>query len=232
MDKTINVMLVEDHPEYRDVIDLALKDEADIELINQVGSSERALRILQDGPRSKMPDLILLDLNLPGKSGLDSLPIFRSIRPNIKIIVLSQSNKEADVVRAIQLGASGYLLKSSTVEQILDAIRTVAGGGAVLDSSIAKFILNTLQTKVPRDEIEDALSDRELEILSLLGEGLVKKEIALKLQISISTVATYIRRIYEKLDVQNAPAAITQAYRAGILPHQPSADPDDEQSVP
>ncbi|TWU46928.1 response regulator [Rubripirellula reticaptiva] len=226
MSKTINVMLVEDHPEYRDVIDLALKDEADIELINQVGSSERALRILQDRSQTTMPDLILLDLNLPGKSGLESLPTFRSISPSLKIIVLTQSNKEADVVRAIQLGASGYLLKSSTVDQILDAIRTVGNGGAVLGSGIAKYILNTLQTILPRDKLEDALSQRELEILALLGEGLVKKEIAYKLKISISTVATYIRRIYEKLDVQNAPAAITQAYRAGILPHEPNADSD------
>lgn len=217
-------MLVEDHPEYRDVIELALKEEVDIELTNQVGSSERALRILKDRTQKVMLDVILLDLNLPGRSGIDSLPLFRSASPSVKIIVLTQSSSEADVVRAIQLGASGYLLKSSTVEQIHDAIRTVASGGVVLGGGIAKYILNTLHTWLPRDEVEDSLSQRELEILNLLGEGLVKKEIAQKLEISISTVATYIRRIYEKLNVQNAPAAITQAYRAGILPHDPNND--------
>lgn len=230
MEKTIKVMLVEDHPEYREVIDLALKDEPDIELTNQVGSSERAFRILQDRSQQTKPDLILLDLNLPGSSGLESLPTFRSTCPAAKIIVLTQSDKEADVVSAIQLGASGYLLKSSTVEQILDAIRTVNDGGAILGSGIAKYILNTLQASLPREEVEDALSHRELEILALLGEGLVKKEIAHKLQISVSTVATYIRRIYEKLDVQNAPAAITQAYRAGILPHDPKVDRPNSQA--
>lgn len=228
MENVTKVMLVEDHPEYRDVIGLALMEEPDIELIHQVGSSERALYILQDHSQQSVPDLILLDLNLPGKSGLDSIGLLFAACPDIQIIVLSQSNKEADVVRAIQLGASGYLLKSSTIEQILDAIRTVGSGGAVLGSGIAKYIMNTLQATLPRDELEDALSHRELEILALLGEGLVKKEIANKLDISVSTVATYIRRIYEKLNVQNAPAAISQAYRAGILPHAPEAEPGDD----
>jgi len=138
MDKTIKVMVVEDHPEYREVVALALNEEPDIELIYQVGSSERGLRILQDRSQRMMPDLILLDLNLPGKSGLESLPSFRSTCPDAKIIVLTQSDKEADVVNAIQLGVAGYLLKSSTVEQILDAIRTVGDGGAILGSGIAK----------------------------------------------------------------------------------------------
>ncbi|TWU39961.1 Transcriptional regulatory protein LiaR [Novipirellula aureliae] len=218
MDKLIRVMLVEDHPEYREVIDLALRDEVDIQLVSQVGSSERALRILQDRSDFVVPDLVLLDLNLPGKSGLETLPQFRRTCPGLKVIVLSQSNDESDVLRAIQLGASGYLLKSSTVDQIVDAIRTVATGGALLGSGIAKFILSSLQARLPNEELDDALSQREMEILTLLGEGCVKKEIARDLEISVSTVATYIRRIYDKLDVQNAPAAIAKAYRAGIFP--------------
>ena len=219
MIKKTKVMLVEDHPEYRDVIDLALKDEPDIELISQVGSSERALQILQNPLDDNLPDLILLDLNLPGKSGLEALPLLRSCCPNAKVVVLTQSNNESDVLQAVQAGATGYLLKSSTVNQIVEAIRTVAEGGALLGSGVAKYILTTLQSRLPTDELHDALSERELEILNLLGEGHLKKEIASQLGISITTVATYIRRIYYKLDVQNAPAAINKAYRAGILPH-------------
>ena len=218
METTIKVMMVEDHPEYRDVIELALKAESDIELTNQFGSAERALRMLEDPSQQLAPDLILLDLNLPGRSGLESLPMFRTTCPDAKVVVLTQSDKQSDVVRAIQLGASGYLLKSSTVNQILDTIRTVSSDGVVLGRGIAKYILDTLQARMPRDEVAETLSIRELEILTLLGEGLVKKEIAQSLKIGTSTVATYIRRIYEKLNVQNAPAAITQAYRAGILP--------------
>ena len=224
MNKKIKVMLVEDHPEYRDVIDLALKDEPDIDLISQVGSAERALQILQNRLDDTVPDVILLDLNLPGKSGLDALHSLRASCPGTKVIVLTQSDSESDVLRAVQSGASGYLLKSSTVSQIGEAIRTVAEGGALLGSGVAKYILGTLQSRSASIQIQSDLSHRELEILSLLGEGQLKKEIAGQLGISVSTVATYIRRIYEKLDVQNAPAAITQAYRAGILPHDPADD--------
>ena len=218
MNKTIKVMLVEDHPEYRDVIDLALKDEPEIQLVSQVGSSERALQILQNRQNDNVPDLILLDLNLPGKSGIESLPLLQSSCKDAKFIVLTQSDNESDVLRATQAGASGYLLKSSTVAQIVEAIRTVADGGALLGRGVAKYILQNLQSRLSSVGLRDSLSQREMEILSLLGEGKLKKEIAQQLNISASTVATYIRRIYEKLNVQNAPAAINQAYRAGILP--------------
>lgn len=218
MQAITRIMLVEDHPEYREVIQLALADQPDLELTHQLGSAERALRVLEDRSSSDVPDLILLDLNLPGISGLEALPSLRSLVPETKIIILTQSDNEADVLRAIGQGAVGYLLKSSTVQQIIDAIRTVAGGGATLDSGVAKFILSRLQTALPREELEHALSPRELEILTLLGQGLLKKEVAKRLGISVTSVATYIRRIYEKLDVQNAPAAIARAYRAGILP--------------
>lgn len=220
MQSVTRVMLVEDHPEYREVIQLALEDEPGIELTDQVGSSERAISVLQHREQSALPDIVLLDLNLPGISGLDVLPKLREILPDGKVIVLTQSGNEADVMMAIQLGASGYLLKSSTVTQIVDAIRTVAGGGATLDSGVAKFVLSRLQalTQSQPDEILKALSQRELEILKLLSEGFVKKEVARQLDISVSSVATYIRRIYEKLDVQNAPAAVSKAYRLGIFP--------------
>ncbi|MFG0289440.1 MAG: response regulator [Rhodopirellula sp. JB044] len=220
MQSVTRVMLVEDHPEYREVIQLALEDEPGIELTDQVGSSERAISVLQHREQSALPDIVLLDLNLPGISGLDVLPKLREILPDGKVIVLTQSGNEADVLMAIQLGASGYLLKSSTVTQIVDAIRTVAAGGATHDSGVAKFVLSRLQalTQSQPDEILKALSQRELEILKLLGEGFVKKEVARQLDISVSSVATYIRRIYEKLDVQNAPAAVSKAYRLGIFP--------------
>ena len=214
-------MLVEDHPEYREVIELALLDQPDMQLISQVGSAERALQILQNQLDDNVPDLVLLDLNLPGTSGLEALPLLRSCCPKASVIILTQSDDESDVLRAIQLGATGYLLKSSTVNQIVEAIRTVAQGGALLGSGVAKHILQTLKLRIPLEELQDALSQRELEILTLLGEGHLKKEIASQLGISVATVATYIRRIYEKLDVQNAPAAISKAYRAGILPHDP-----------
>lgn len=218
MKRKIRVMLVEDNPEYRAVISLALEGEPGIELTSQFGTAEIALRSLQDRSLRKEPDLVLLDLRLPGMDGLDALPFFRSSVPDAKIIVLTQSDHEQDVLRAIVQGASGYLLKSSTLNQITDGIRTVMAGGATLDAGIAKFIMNTLQTRLPKGTIENVLSERELEILSLLGEGLVKKEIADRLGIGYATVDSHVGHIYEKLDVRNAPAAISKAYRLGLFP--------------
>lgn len=217
MSSPIRVMLVEDNPEYRQVIDLALEDETDIELISQFGTSEIALRSLQDMSTRKIPDLVLLDLRLPGMDGLDSLPYFRTALPDAKIMILTQSDDEADVLRAISRGASGYLLKSSTLAQITEGIRSTMAGGASLDSGIARFILETLKTNLPKGKINHLLTPRELEILTLLGDGLVKKEIGEKLNISYTTVDTHVAHIYEKLEVRNAPSAINKAHRLGLF---------------
>lgn len=209
------IMLIEDHPKYRTVIDMAMKNEKDMFIGSMFGAAEVALRNIQDGKNN--PDLILLDLNLPGISGLEAVPLIRSLIPDTKIIILTQSNQEADVLTAIQQGAHGYLLKKSTVSQIKEAVRTVMSGGASLDGSVAHYILNQLQKKLIKTQDDKSLSDRELQILTLLSEGLVKKEISGRLDISYGSVATYIRRIYEKLNVLNAAQAVGKAHRLGLL---------------
>jgi DNA-binding NarL/FixJ family response regulator len=218
MKRKIRVMMVEDHPDYREGVSLALETETDIELFNTFGTAERALRSLQDMRERKEPDVVLLDLNLPGISGLEALPFFRSAIPDARILVLTQSDREADVFEAIRRGASGYLLKSASLDKITDSIRTVMAGGASLDPNVASYILGLMQKSPPKSKIRVTLSDRETEVLVLLGEGLLKKEISDRLKISEPTVATHVRHIYEKLEVQNAPAAINKAYQAGILP--------------
>ncbi|MDF7799085.1 response regulator transcription factor [Pontiellaceae bacterium B1224] len=214
----INVMLVEDSPEYRDVIEIAINKETNMVLSGTFGAAEVALRSLQDPVQSTKPDIILLDLNLPGMSGLDAIPWIGKYAPAAKIIILTQSNREADVLQAISQGASGYLLKSSTVKQIKEGIRSIMNGNALLDGGVARYITDAIKTKSAKVPLEKPLSEREMEILTLLGDGLVKKEIANRLDISFGTVATHIRHIYEKLHVENAPAAISKAYKSGILP--------------
>jgi len=218
MKDKIRVMLVEDHAGYREVITRALKRERNITLTSQFGTAEIALRSLQDQETRQVPDLILLDLNLPGMSGLDALPRFLGILPDVKIMILTQSDSEADVMQAIYRGAAGYLLKSSTATQIRQGIQTVMDGGAPLDPSVATFILNTLKTQAHKPTTEHILTERETEILTLLAEGLVKKEIATRLGISSHTVITHVSHIYEKLQATNAPSAVTKAFQKGILP--------------
>jgi DNA-binding NarL/FixJ family response regulator len=218
MKKIIRVMMIEDHPDYREGIKLALETETDIELISTFGTADRALRSLNTLKERKVPDIILLDLNLPGISGLEAIPWFHKSIPSAKIIILTQSDCEADVLEAIRGGAAGYLLKSASLDKITDSIRTVMGGGASLDPNVANYILGLMQKKPAKSSINVPLSERETEVIVLLGEGLLKKEICGRLKISAPTVATHVRHIYEKLEVQNAPAAISKAYRAGILP--------------
>lgn len=216
MKKTIQIMLVEDNREYRDVIDLALSRDEDLELMCEFVTAEIALRSVQ-GNAPKLPDVVLLDLRLPGMGGLEALPHFVQSMPNAKVVILSQSDNEADVLKAISLGAAGYLLKSSTITEIKDGIRLVSKGGASLDPSIAKLVLNTLKAKLPQEELQAALSEREQEVLVLLSEGLLKKEICEQLGIGYATVDTHVRHIYEKLNVRNAPAAVTKAFRLGLF---------------
>jgi len=217
MPQPTQVSVIEDNPEYRGIVTLAIESAPDLVLHSQFGTAEIALRTFaQEG--AVKPDLILLDIRLPGIDGLEAIADFRERLPETKIIVLTQSDQEKDVLKAISRGASGYLLKSATLEELIDGIRVVVAGGATLDAGVAKFILTTLQTSLPGKQEVGPLSAREMEVLTLLAQGLVKKEIAKKLEIGYSTVDTHVSRIYDKLNVSNAPSAVDKAHRLNLFP--------------
>ncbi|NDV62067.1 response regulator transcription factor [Puniceicoccales bacterium CK1056] len=216
MKSSINVMLIEDNLEYRDVISMALNKTSGIVLVNQYSNAEIAIRRLEEG-NTELPDIILLDLSLPGMNGINAIPHLKQIVPETKIVMLTQSDKEADVLKAIAIGASGYLLKTAALTDIIGSIRSVQQGGATIDPGVARYLLENLKDRLPEINIEMDLSKRETEILSLLSKGFVKKEIADKLSIGYTTVDTHVRHIYEKLHVSNAPAAVSKAYKLGIF---------------
>lgn len=218
--KKIDVMLVEDHPEYRESVELVLGTTKEIVLAHQFGTADQCLHVLEHNTPDPLPDVILLDLNLPGLKGIDALPLIKQHCPESPIVVLTQSDCEADVLAAISAGASGYLLKASTGDQLIQGIRSALEGETPIDPKVARFILNTLRGKPKATDAEGALSERELEVLGLLGDGLAKKEIANQLEISTHTVDNYMRRIYEKFLVPNAAAAISKAYKIGLFPHK------------
>ena len=217
MKQSIHIILIEDNPSYREVIGFTLADEPDLKLVASYGAAEAALTALEN--ESNHPDLILLDIHLPGMSGVECIPLLRERCPNTRIIMLTQSNNEADVVQAIQLGAEGYLLKSSSIEEIIRGIQSVNAGEAFLDHGVAKFIVKAMHSR-QANQILIKLSAREKEILILLGEGFLKKQIADQLGIGFHTVGDHVKSIYHKLNVPNAPAAISKAYRSGILDRQ------------
>ena len=217
METPTKILLIEDNPEYRKSLDMAFHRDPRFELTHATGTAERALDLLCDMRPEDKPNLILLDLNLPGMSGVQAITTLLQLAPTAKILVLSQSEKESHVVTAIASGASGYIVKTSSIQDITTAIQSVIEGGAPLDAKVAKYILKTLQA-IPRSGKDtETLSAREVEILTLLAAGLGKKQIGEKLGISEFTVASHIRNLYTKLHVLNAPAAVSQAYRRGIL---------------
>lgn len=215
MKKPLNIVVIEDNTSYREVIRLAIERDEDLLMGAEFGTAEIALRELKES--SDPPDLILLDLNLPGMSGVEAMPYFLEFIANVKVLVLSQSNAEQDILRSISLGASGYILKSTGVQEIRRAIKDVCAGGAILDPSVAKYLVGLIHSNRKKAEAKNPLTDRELMVIKLLSEGCLKKEISEQLKISYSTVDTHVRHIYDKLDARNAPAAVTIAHRIGIL---------------
>lgn len=216
-------MVVEDSLSYREVVSLAIAEQPDMELTHAYGTAEIALRTLRGLPEHDQPTILLLDLRLPDTCGIDAIPLIHQAAPVTKILVLSQSDAPEDILRAIEAGVSGYLLKTAPLHTIADGIRTVSAGGGSLDATVARLVLDSFQNgRRPKDVI---LSEREHEVLSLLADGLVKKEISSHLGIGYSTVDTHVSHIYAKLNVSNAPAAISRAYRLGILPVRPGDSP-------
>lgn len=162
------------------------------------------------------PSIILLDIGLPGMSGIEAIPILKSISPSAKIIMLTIQDDNESIFKAICNGASGYLLKDSSSDKIINAVKEVLNGGAPMNSSIAFKVLEMFKKFVPEKK-DYNLSIREVEILQLLVEGLPKKIIADKLSISYHTVDSHLRKIYEKLKVHSASSAVAKALKENLI---------------
>lgn len=217
MKRPINVLLIEDNPDYRNTLKLGLETSKKVVVVGEFGVAERALRFLATPGKTTTPDIILLDLNLPGMPGIDSIKYLYEVCPAVRILILTQSESEQDVISAIKLGASGYLLKSASLNDILNGISNVHRGGAHLNTYVAKFLVDTLKLNLPNTSNNYQLTGREKQVLELLATGLSKKEIAEQLSIGVATVVTHVSHLYDKLEVPNAPAAISKAYKEGLL---------------
>lgn len=213
----IQVMVIEDNRMYRHAIAEALDESSAFTCIAEANSSEEAFRLLES--EALRPDIILLDLEMPGTHGLDALPQLLEKVPDSRIIILTQSDREVHILKAITRGASGYLLKTAPLQEIFDSIQEVCNGGASLDPHLAGItlqIIRNIQPEVPEED-DSLLTARELEVLELLSKGFVKKEIADRLDLSLHAIDHRMRRIYTKLQVKNVAAAVTIAVRKGWI---------------
>ena len=203
---SLRVAIVEDDPRLRADFTRLIEDAADMTCACSCASAEEALTALGN-PKSSIADVVLMDFNLPGMNGIECVRRLRATAKPPQIVMLTTFDDSATVFESLKAGASGYLLKRSTPDDLLEAIRDVAAGGAPMTGAIARKVVQYFGQRGAAPEVE-MLTAREREVLVALSEGLQYKEIADQLSISINTVRKYIREIYEKLHVRSRHDAI------------------------
>jgi DNA-binding NarL/FixJ family response regulator len=207
------IWIIEDHAAFRRTLVRVLEAEDEVECPRDFDSCEKALAALA---RDEAPDLILLDVGLPGMSGLEGIRLIKDKAPKALVVILTVFEDDDKVFAAICAGAAGYLLKTSSATEITQAVRDALDGGSPMTSRIARRVLDMFSKLAPK-QADYGLSDREKEILQLMVTGLIKKEIADRLTLSVHTVDTYLRRIYEKLEVNTRTGAVAKALKEGLV---------------
>jgi DNA-binding NarL/FixJ family response regulator len=210
----ITVWLIEDNATFRRALIRALDQEEGFRCLGGFGSCEDAFDALS---RQPAPRAVLLDVGLPGMSGIEGIPRLRECAPQAAIIVLTVFEDEDKIFRAICAGASGYLLKTAPVEEIARAIRDALAGGAPMNGRIARRVLDMFARFAPMRGDDYGLTPRETQILEAMVKGKTKKEIAALLNLSFHTVDTHLRNIYQKLEVNTRTGAVAKALKEKLV---------------
>jgi DNA-binding NarL/FixJ family response regulator len=214
----IRVLIVDDHALFRRGLEMVLEQEPDIDVVGEASDGAEALTKAVDGT----PDIVLLDVRMPKRGGIDACTAIKDAVPSTKIIMLTISDEEADLYDAIKAGAMGYLLKEISIEEVASAIRAVHGGQSLISPSMASKLLNEFASMIKRgDERQQVpaprLTDREMEVLRLVAKGMNNRDIAKELFISENTVKNHIRNILEKLQLHSRMEAVVYAVREKLL---------------
>ena len=217
-DQALRVLIVDDHALFRRGLQMVLKQEDDIDVVGEAGDGSEAVSKAQE----LMPDVILMDVRMPRRSGIEATQQIKDLMPHVKILMLTISDEEADLYDAIKAGASGYLLKEISIDEVADAIRSVWQGQSRISPSMASKLLTEFAAMSKRaDERQQLpaprLTDREMAVLKLVAQGLNNRDIAKELFISENTVKNHIRNILEKLHLHSRMEAVVYAVREKLL---------------
>jgi DNA-binding NarL/FixJ family response regulator len=213
----LRVLIVDDHDLFRSGLRNLLEVEAGIDIIGEAAGGHEALKIV----RELAPDVVVMDLNMPGMGGVEATRHITSVAPLTRVLMLTISDQDNDVIDAILAGACGYLLKDSSIQDLLAGIRAAALGESLISPTIAAKVLQRVRASSTRPEIETTiraeLSDREIEVLKLIANGKDNAMIAADLHISPKTVKNHISNILMKLQIDNRIQAAVYAVRSGIV---------------
>jgi len=209
----VSVWLVEDNHTFRNTVARVLSRIEGVECSQHFPNAEDALDAMMGGG---VPDVILLDVELPGQNGIEAVQKIKSLSPSTRVVMLTVFDDHEKVFKAICAGASGYLLKTSPVDRIVESIHEALAGGAPMTPRVASSVLQMF-SKMAQPKQDYGLTEREQKILELMTQGLIKKEIADKLSLSYHTVDTHLRNIYTKLHVHSRTGAVAKAFKERLF---------------
>jgi DNA-binding NarL/FixJ family response regulator len=214
---TIRIAVVDDDENVRSTLADAVGRFENCQCVGCFGSGDAALA----GIASQVPDVVLMDINMPGMNGIECVGKLKAAHPRIEVIMLTVYQDADNVLRSLAVGANGYLLKRASREELLAAIHQVLSGGSPMSSQIARKLVQAFRQPVSLENETSKLSAREQEVLALLAKGFLYKEIALHLNIGYDTVHNYIRRIYEKLRVRSRGQAVAKYFEQSPFQRPP-----------
>jgi len=211
--EVIKVLIADDHPVVREGLAAMLAQEPNIQVVGEAADGLEAVSKAREGK----PDVILMDLRMPNMDGVAAMSRISKENPDIKFIVLTTYDNDEYIFKAIEAGARAYLLKDAPRDNLFKAIRTVYHGESVIEPAVAIRVLDRFAEISRQVPIVQALSERELEVLTLMAKGTANKEIAANLVITGSTVKSHIQSIFQKLEVNSRTEAVTKAVTRGII---------------
>lgn len=219
MDSVVKLAVVEDSPSYRASLVNALSARSDWQVVAECPDAASAMSLIPQAG----PDLILLDIRLPGASGIDLIPSLKSRLPNTPVVMLTVEDRPDVVVQALESGACGYILKGSSTKELQERVQEVLEGGATMSPAVARRIIHWFQERRSHPRPEDfGLSLRQWEVLQLAARGKQRGEIALALDIELNTVKAHLRNIFEKLDAHSINEALLRVRQGTSLLDKPT----------